>query len=116
MRLSEILHSEVLDENDRRVGTVADVRLVQDGPLLGAFAALRVEGLVVGGGSLGVRLGFHRADVKGPWPLKALFGAMERKARFVPWDRVSACDGQTVRIRGTAADLPWAPVRGAAVG
>jgi hypothetical protein len=105
MRLGDLLRSDVVDAHGQTLGSVDDVRLVQDGPLLGGFgAALRVDGLVVGKGSLGVRLGFHRAKVKGPWPLKAAFGALERRARFVPWERVESWEDDIVRVAGSADD------------
>ena len=37
MRLSELLGAEVLDEAGRSAGRVHDVRLVQDGPVLGGL-------------------------------------------------------------------------------
>jgi hypothetical protein len=99
MRLSELLHSRVTDTDGRDLGTVEDVLVVQDGPLHSGFdAVFRVEGLVVGKGTLGIRLGFERAQVKGPWPLKVLFHWLERRARYVPWDEVEAVDGHTVRL------------------
>jgi hypothetical protein len=86
---------------------VDDVRLVQDGPILGGFgAALRVEGVVAGGGSLGVRLGFHRGRVKGPWPLKVLFSHLENRAVYVPWEQVTSFADERVVFTGTPADIP----------
>ena len=107
MRLGELLRSNVIDERGRKLGSVDDVRLVQDGPVLGGFgAALRVDGLVVGKGGLGVRLGFHRAQVKGPWPLKAVLGARERRARYVPWARVKSWSDGVVLVSGSVENLP----------
>jgi hypothetical protein len=92
------------------MGSVDDVRLVQDGPIQGVFgAALRVEGVLIGHGGLGVRLGFNRADVKGPRPLKALFGAMERRARYAPWEQVESADGRVVRLRVRAREVGPVP-------
>lgn len=106
-RLGELLHCDVVDADGRTVGSVDDVRLVQDGPLLAGFgAALRVDGLVVGAGGLAVRLGFHRHQVKGPALLRWAAGALERRARFVPWDEVAAWEGGEVRLRCPADALP----------
>jgi hypothetical protein len=105
--LSELLRSTVTDVEGREVGDVNDVRLVQDGPLLDGFgAALRIDGLVIGAASLSVRLGYHRHQVKGPPLLKAIFGALERRARFAPWKEVEHWDGTVVRLRCRASDLP----------
>jgi hypothetical protein len=110
MRLSELLGTEVRDADGERVGRVHDVRLVQDGPVQGAFgAALRVDGLVVGRGGrngLAVRLGYHRQRVNGPYVLNRLVLAMERGARFVPWSQVDGIDGDVVRLRARGDDLP----------
>ena len=107
MRLSDLLGSEVVDVDGGVVGEVSDVRLVQDGPpLAGIDAALRVDALVVGRGGLAVRLGFHRHQVKGPAPLKALFASLERRARFVPWSAVASWDGGDVRLSCRSHELP----------
>jgi sporulation protein YlmC with PRC-barrel domain len=89
MRLSELLDSEVVDRNGERIGHVHDVRLVQDGPPLGTWgAALRLEALVVGRGSIGTRLGITRPQMKGPWILKLLFARQRGSRVLVPWNRV----------------------------
>jgi hypothetical protein len=81
------------------VSRVDDVRLVQDGPLLLPFgAAFRVEGLMVGHRSVGTRLGYVRRGVRGPWLLRIIFAALERRARYVAWDDIVAWDGSTVRV------------------
>jgi hypothetical protein len=110
MRLSELLGTEVRDVDGVRVGRVHDVRLVQDGPLLGSFgAALRVDGLVVGQGGrngVAVRLGYHRQRVNGPYVLNRLVLAMERGARFVPWSAVDHVDRDVVRVGSRIDELP----------
>ncbi len=99
MHLSDLLHSQVLGADGASLGSVDDVRLVQDGPLLLPFgAAFRVEGLMVGHRSVGTRLGYVRRGVRGPWLLRIIFAALERRARYVPWDDVVAWDGRTVRV------------------
>jgi sporulation protein YlmC with PRC-barrel domain len=89
MRLSELLDSEVIDRNGERIGHVHDVQLIQDGPPLGTWgAALRLEGLIVGPGSIGTRLGLARPEMRGPWILKALFTRRLSARVLVPWRRV----------------------------
>lgn len=110
MRLSDLLHSRVVDAEGTDLGSVDDVRLVQDGPLAGAFgASFRVEGLLIGHGGIGVRLGFHRGGVKGPKPLAALFRAAEQRSRYASWDQVVAAADGEVRLGVAAADLRPAP-------
>ena len=106
MLLSDVLHSRVFDVDGVDLGSVDDVRLVQDGPLLLPFgAALRVDGLVVGHAAVGTRLGYHRGDVTGPWLLKTIFSALERRAHYVPWDQVESCEEGEVRIRSRGSEL-----------
>jgi hypothetical protein len=104
--LSDLLRSSVVDIDGQQMGTVKDVRVVQDGPLGAGFdASLRVDGVVVGAGSLAVRLGYHRHGVNGPALLRLLFGMLERRAVFVPWDRVEHWDGSTVTLTCATAAL-----------
>lgn len=106
MRLSELLHRRVVDADGREAGKVHDVRLVQDGPLLGTFgAALRVEGLIVGPAAVGARLGYRRAGMDGPFLLAAPLRRLHRRIRFVPWDRVVSIGKDTISISGSVEDL-----------
>jgi len=111
VRLSEILGRQVLDQDGTHIGTVVDARAVQDGPVQppGFGASLRIDGLVVGKGALGVRLGFHRLQMRGPWLLTALFGRLESRSRYVEWNRVLSCDDSTIRISGSADELGAPP-------
>ena len=100
MRLSELLHSDVFDDHGGCLGSVEDVRLVQDGPLLpGGDAALRIDALVIGRAGLGLRLGYVRTNVRGPWLLKVLFHGLAGRASYVEWSEVEAWDDGKVRLR-----------------
>jgi hypothetical protein len=111
MRLSDLLQSPVLDEDGNMIGKVEDVRAVQDGPIVGGFgASLRIDGLVVGRRTDAVRLGFHRAQVRGPWLLKAVLERRESRARFAEWSRVQSWEDGIIRITGRASDLGPPPV------
>ena len=106
MRLSELLQYTVVDAAGTTIGTVSDVRLVQDGPYVEGFGAgLRVEGLVAGPGKLGERLGYHRGGVGGPWILQVIFRSLERRGRYVTWDKVDRIDGDVIHLTVTAAEL-----------
>lgn len=103
MRLSELLDRAVVTADGRPLGKVRDVRLVQDGPLLagGTQAALRVDAVIVSRGWRGVRLGYLRGEVRGPWLLRAIFGRLERKARAIPLRDLQWDDEEPVlRLRG----------------
>jgi sporulation protein YlmC with PRC-barrel domain len=110
MRAGELLKCDVVDRDGVRVGNVEDIRLVQDGPLVGEGVALpRVDGLVVSHRGVGIRLGYYGKRMKGPWLLRLLLHWLERGARFVPWDAVQSCDDGVVRLTVARADLPHAP-------
>jgi hypothetical protein len=117
MRLSELLGAEVVDEHGHSVGKVHDIRLVPAGPQPGgAGPALRVEGLLVGRRALGARFGFDRGTVRGPWLLKAVFGALGHDGRYLPWDRIRSLQARQIHITGTADDLPRPQPLGEVVG
>ena len=99
MKLSELLDASVVDESGRELGRVHDVHLVQDGPLVPGFgAALRVNTLIVGRGTVGVRLGFRRDAMKGPLPLKVFFRWLLRQTEPIEWSRVVGWEDGVVRV------------------
>jgi sporulation protein YlmC with PRC-barrel domain len=101
MRLSDLLHCEVIDEEQRKIGRVHEVRAVQDGPLQGAFgAALRVEGLIVGRGSVGTRLGLDRKDVKALAVVRLIFEGLRGERLFVRWNRIVAIEKDRIVVSG----------------
>jgi hypothetical protein len=107
MRLSELLGSEVLDEQGRSAGRVRDVRLERDGPPAGgAGARFRLAGLIVGRHAVGVRLGYVRGEVQGPWLVKALTESLHRGGRYVDWGRVRSVQPHRILISGSVGDLP----------
>jgi hypothetical protein len=86
MRGSDLIGRTVLGPDGKKHGRVIDVRLVQDGPLMGAYAALRVEALVVGHHRVAAHLGYDRANVSGPWLVNVLVGLLTRANRSLPWE------------------------------
>jgi sporulation protein YlmC with PRC-barrel domain len=97
MRLSRLLGVDVVDSAGARAGTVADARLVQDGPLLGAFAAWRLSGLIVVERRHVRLFGYERRV--GPtvvrWTVRRLAG----RVWFVPWSDVDEIAPSLVRTR-----------------
>jgi hypothetical protein len=106
MLVSDVLGAKVVDRDGSTVGVVADVRLVQDGPLIEGFGnALRVDGFVVGREGAALRLGYIRGGVRGPWPLRALASLIEGRARVVRWSDVERV-GDDYRVQSRRDDLP----------
>jgi sporulation protein YlmC with PRC-barrel domain len=107
MRLTDLLGAEVVDRAGRSAGRVHDVRLVQDGPVVGGFGAgLRLHGLIVGRRAIGARLGYERRTMHGPLLVKLVAGWLHHDGRLVPWDRVEAITEGRIHISGSADDLP----------
>jgi hypothetical protein len=107
MRLSELLGAEVVDQTGQSAGRVHDVRLVQDGPLVGGFgASLLLDGLIVGRRAVGARLGYERRDMRGPLPVKLLAGWVHHDGRYVDWHRITRIEPDRIVISGSVADLP----------
>jgi hypothetical protein len=99
MRLSELLGSEVRDANDRVIGAVREVRLVQDGPEVDGFGrAFRIQGVLVGTHPW-ARLGMTRDDVKGPKLFKWWARRVEGDIRYLDWSQVRAFNAGTLEIR-----------------
>lgn len=106
MRASDLLGRRVVGTDGRALGKVVDIRVVQDGPLLGAFAALRIDGLVVGKRALTSRLGYDRAHAGGPLLVSAVVRRLMAGNCYLPWDAVEEVGDA---IRTSAADLGPVP-------
>jgi sporulation protein YlmC with PRC-barrel domain len=100
MRLSDILECDMVDDHGERIGRVHDVRVIREGPPQGMFGpSYQIVGLIVGHAGVGTRLGFDRAGVKGPWPLKKLFGRTRRKRQYVEWGMVEEVREGLIRLK-----------------
>jgi sporulation protein YlmC with PRC-barrel domain len=110
MRLSALLGLPVIDADRRPAGTVADIRLVQDGPLLGAFASWRVSGLIVVERSHVRMLGYERNV--GPAIARLIMRRLAGNVWFIPWEHVGEVRGDQVAVATTTSqwesleDLP----------
>ena len=103
MRAADLLGRPVIGPAGERLGNVLDIRVVQDGPLLGSYAALRIDGLVVGTRALSSRLGYDRTGVQGPKLLSGLVHALMRGNRYLPWSEVGDI-GAVIRSRTAQLD------------
>ena len=100
MRASDLLGAAVLDRRGTDIGHVHDLILVQDGSLIGPVgAAFRLHSLLFGASAIGVRLGFARRDVRGPWPLRAAFTALHDRMLVASWNQVAAIEERQLRLR-----------------
>jgi sporulation protein YlmC with PRC-barrel domain len=104
MKLSELLDREVVSVSGETVGYIADVRLVQDGPIVGAYAAsLRLDGFIVVPRRHPRLLGYDRNV--GPIYVRAAIGLLVGDALYVAWHQVQAV-GDVVMVTATRDQLP----------
>ena len=110
MLLSEFTRLEVVDADGKKIGRVFDALMVQDGRKVGSFGPrARVEGFTVGRRAMGERLGYLRADVKGPALLSKFLRWLDNRARYVPWEQVEKFDDKVIRLRCRADELGEPP-------
>ncbi|WP_343969481.1 hypothetical protein [Kribbella koreensis] len=105
MRLNELLGRSVVDRHGERIGGVADVRLVQDGPLPagGSQAALRVDGLIVVERRVTQLFGYERHV--GPALLRAIVHSRLGEVWYLPWEDVARITDESVECANGRAEL-----------
>jgi sporulation protein YlmC with PRC-barrel domain len=107
VRASDLLGATVVDRRGADLGQVHDLILVQDGSPIGPVgAAFRLHSLLFGASAVGVRLGFARRDVRGPWPLRAAFSAVHDRMLVAPWDHIAAIQERRIRLGVPADEVP----------
>jgi sporulation protein YlmC with PRC-barrel domain len=108
MRVSDLLRATVVDTNGRRLGSVRDLHLVQDGPLRSSGqASLRVHGLVAGRTAFATRLGYEnregieeRRETRGPLPIRACVRWLHRNAVYIRWEDIVEITDDRLVVRG----------------
>jgi sporulation protein YlmC with PRC-barrel domain len=104
MRLNELLGHRVLDADGNELGGVADVRLVQDGPLLVSMQrSLRIDGLIVVENRATRLFGYERHV--GPELLRRLVHRRLGEVWYLPWTEVEQISGGTVTTTVRRTDL-----------
>jgi sporulation protein YlmC with PRC-barrel domain len=104
MRLNELLGFRVVDLDGDEIGSVADVRLVHDGPLLTSMQrALRVDGLIVVENRATRLFGYERHV--GPALLRRLVHSRLGQVWYLPWRDINRIADSTVITRTWRPDL-----------
>jgi len=104
MRLNDLLGHRVVDRTGRDIGGVADVRLVQDGPLQPSMqAAFRVDGLIVVEKRATRLFGYERHV--GPALLHWLVHRRLGGVWYLPWEDVERITEGAVEARSGLEDL-----------
>lgn len=99
MTIAELLAHEVRDADGRALGSVHDVRAVDDD------GTLTIHALVVGGGAIAYRLGYATGHVTGPWLLVRLARLLRHDLHVVPWEHVDRAADGTLHLDVRVADL-----------
>jgi len=99
MRASDLIGRDVVRADGTAVGVVTDLRCVQDGPVRGAHASLRIDALLVSRHHVGSLLGYDRRKRQGPWLIRVIVRYLHRHMQVVPWADVVS-EGPPVRLRG----------------
>jgi sporulation protein YlmC with PRC-barrel domain len=113
MRLSDLIGSEVFDDEGQSYGRVHDALLVQDGPLLpSGIAAFRLHGLAAGRHAIGAQLGYTNnvgddgtALVRGPAPVRWFVRWLQRDAVYIPWGTVTIIERDRVVVSQAPARM-----------
>jgi sporulation protein YlmC with PRC-barrel domain len=107
MRISELIGRPVHDADGEPVGQIADVRLTQDGPMLGRIQrAFAVDGLIVVPRHTGQLFGYERVVADhGPWLVRSIIRWLHRDSVFASWDQVADLGGNRVRLKVTRDEL-----------
>jgi hypothetical protein len=93
MKASDFIGREVCDHRGARIGVITDLRCVQDGPLRGSAAMLRVDAALVSVRHTGATLGYDRRRRQGPWLIRAGVRRLHRAMRVLPWSTIADHDG-----------------------
>lgn len=108
MILSDIIHSEVFDNDGAKLGYVVDVRFVVDGAPGQLLAGAALHSLLVSPRTGSTFLGYERTGSASPWPIGALLARRHRGSFFVTWEDIAVVDDARVRLRANFVRIPLA--------
>lgn len=97
MRASDLIGREVQNSDGAGVGVITDVRCVQDGPLRGTNAALRIDALLVSRHHVGSVLGYDRRR-QGPLLVRLVVAWLHKDMKVIPWSAV-ADEGPPIQLK-----------------
>jgi len=111
VRLSDLIGAAVFDASGFPVAPVGDARLILSGPAVDAVGvAMAVDGLIIGLGSVGDRLGFRLPHgPKRPFMLHRAFRSVARHARLVRWSEIDRLEPREVHLRVRREELHTLP-------
>jgi hypothetical protein len=99
MQLSSLLGCPVRDADDRRLGTVVDVRLRVSGDLDDRPAEPELHGLIVSPRTQSSYLGYERSDARGPALLAAILTWRHRGTFLALWPDVAQLASGIVTLK-----------------
>jgi len=99
MILTELLGSDAVDADGRRLGAVVDVRLEISGAPRQLLAETKVTGLLVSPRSRLSTWGYERGGAYGPAVIALVQRWLHRGMFLVAWEDVARVDEGVVRLR-----------------
>jgi hypothetical protein len=97
MRASDLIGREVQRADGSRIGVITDLRCVQDGPLRGSNASLRIDSMLVSRHHTGSVLGYDRRK-QGPLIVRLVVHRLHKDMVVVPWSAIDD-EGPPIRLR-----------------
>jgi hypothetical protein len=97
MRASDLMGREVQRADGSGLGVITDLRCVQDGPLRGSNASLRVDSLLVSRHHTGSVLGYDRRK-QGPLLIRLIVHWLHKDMVVIPWSAIED-EGPPIRLR-----------------
>jgi hypothetical protein len=99
MLLSELLGLDVLDDGDRSVGTVIDVRLAVQAGHQNDAGPTQLLGFVVSPHTRSSYLGYERTDATAPALLAGVLRWRHRGAFLAAWEDVARIEKRSITLR-----------------
>jgi hypothetical protein len=97
MRASDLIGREVVNADGDGIGVITDLRCVQDGPLRGSNASLRVDSMLVSRHHTGSVLGYDRRK-QGPMLVRLIVKYLHKDMVVIPWSAIDD-EGPPIRLR-----------------
>jgi len=98
MRATDLLGSRVIDSDGRNLGRIHDLRFRVEGRPETHDLTLVLVAISCSQITRGHAMGYGSGDMKGPWPLKAIFGRIHSRVLEIPWAEVANHGSGEVRL------------------
>ncbi|MCU1563029.1 MAG: PRC-barrel domain containing protein [Arthrobacter sp.] len=102
MILSDVLGSDVIDAEGRRLGAAIDARFVLGPSAQGVVGPAILSGFIVSPHSKISTWGYERSKVSAPWPIARLSNWLHRGSFLIAWEDIEKIEGRVITLRASA--------------